>query len=140
MKAEQKILPDSDRLIEAAAEHFVVTARSAIAKRGVFYVALAGGSTPKGLYQKLATSPYIEQIDWARVQIFFGDERCVPATHDDSNFKMARLAMLDHLPIPLKMYIACLLKVAMLLKLQLVMPIPSKWLWKIILLIWCSSG
>lgn len=70
MKAEQKILPDSDRLIEAAAEHFVVTARSAIAKRGVFYVALAGGSTPKGLYQKLATSPYIEQIDWARVQIF----------------------------------------------------------------------
>lgn len=77
-----------------------MTARSAIAKRGVFYVALAGGSTPKGLYQKLATSPYVEQIDWARVHIFFGDERCVPATHDDSNFKMARLAMLDHLPIP----------------------------------------
>lgn len=100
MKAQQKILPDSERLIEAAAEHFVATARSAIAKRGVFFVALAGGSTPKGLYQKLATSPYIEQIDWARVQIFFGDERCVPATHDDSNFKMARLAMLDHLPIP----------------------------------------
>ena len=100
MKAEQKILPDSERLIEAAAEHFVVTARSAIAKRGVFYVALAGGSTPKGLYQKLATSPYVEQVDWARVQIFFGDERCVPASHDDSNFKMARLAMLDHLPIP----------------------------------------
>lgn len=100
MKAVQKILPDSERLIEAAAEHFVVTARSAIAKRGVFYVALAGGSTPKGLYQKLATSPYIEQIDWARVHIFFGDERCVPATHDDSNFKMAKLAMLDHLPIP----------------------------------------
>jgi 6-phosphogluconolactonase len=100
MKAVQKILPDSERLIEAAAEHFVVTARSAIAKRGVFYVALAGGSTPKGLYQKLATTPYGEQIDWARLHIFFGDERCVAATHDDSNFKMARLAMLDHLPIP----------------------------------------
>lgn len=100
MKAVQKILPDSERLIESAAEHFVVTARAAIAKRGVFYVALAGGSTPKGLYQKLATSPYVEQIDWARVHIFFGDERCVPATHDDSNFKMARLAMLDQLPIP----------------------------------------
>lgn len=100
MKAEQKILPDSASLITAAAEHFVATARAAIAKRGVFYVALAGGSTPKGLYQKLATSPYLEQIDWARVHLFFGDERCVPATHDDSNFKMARQAMIDLIPIP----------------------------------------
>lgn len=100
MKAEQKILPDATSLITAAAEHFVSTARSAIAKRGVFYVALAGGSTPKGLYEKLASSPYIEQIDWARVHLFFGDERCVPATHDDSNFKMARQAMIDLIPIP----------------------------------------
>ncbi|WP_438969972.1 6-phosphogluconolactonase [Methylophaga sp.] len=100
MKAEQKILPDSASLITAAAEHFVVTARAAIAKRGVFYVALAGGSTPKGLYQKLTTSPYLEQIDWARVHLFFGDERCVPPTHDDSNFKMARQAMIDLVPIP----------------------------------------
>ena len=100
MKAEQKILPDATSLIKAAAEHFVSTARSAIAKRGVFYVALAGGSTPKGLYEKLATSPYLEQIDWARVHLFFGDERCVPATHDDSNFKMARQAMIDLIPIP----------------------------------------
>ena len=100
MKAEQKILPDSASLIEAAAEHFVATARAAIAKRGVFYVALAGGSTPKGLYQKLATSPYNEQIDWSRVHLFFGDERCVPHTHDDSNFKMANHAMIDHVSIP----------------------------------------
>ncbi|MDF1588406.1 MAG: 6-phosphogluconolactonase [Gammaproteobacteria bacterium] len=100
MKPEQKILADSASLIEAAAEHFVAAARAAIAKRGVFHVALAGGSTPKGLYQKLATSPYIEQIDWARVNLFFGDERCVLPTHDDSNFKMARIAMIDHLPIP----------------------------------------
>jgi 6-phosphogluconolactonase len=100
MKPEQKILSDAASLIEAAAEHFVATARAAIAKRGVFYVALAGGSTPKGLYQKLATSPYIEQIDWSRVHLFFGDERCVAPTHDDSNFKMARLAMIDLIPIP----------------------------------------
>ncbi len=99
-KPELKILPDATSLIEAAAEHFVQTARAAIAKRGVFYVALAGGSTPKGLYQKLATSPYLEQVDWARVHLFFGDERCVPHTHEDSNFKMAREAMIDHLPIP----------------------------------------
>jgi 6-phosphogluconolactonase len=100
MKAEQKVLPDSPSLIEAAAEHFVASARAAIAKRGVFYVALAGGSTPKGLYQKLATQPYIDQIDWSRVHLFFGDERCVLPTHDDSNYKMAKLAMIDHIPIP----------------------------------------
>lgn len=100
MKAKQKILADSASLINAATEQFVASARSAIAKRGVFHVALAGGSTPKGLYQKLTTSPYMEQVDWSRVHLFFGDERCVLPTHDDSNFKMARQAMIDHLPIP----------------------------------------
>lgn len=100
MKAEQKILPDAPSLIEAATEQFVHAARTAIAKRGVFHVALAGGSTPKGLYQKLSTSPYVEQIDWSRVHLFFGDERCVLPTHDDSNFKMASEAMINHVPIP----------------------------------------
>jgi len=100
MKAEQKVMPDAQSLIEAATEQFVASARSAIAKRGVFHVALAGGSTPKGLYQKLATSPYVEQIDWSRVHLFFGDERCVLPTHEDSNFKMAREAMIDHIAIP----------------------------------------
>jgi len=100
MKAEQKVMPDAESLIEAATEQFVASARSAIAKRGVFHVALAGGSTPKGLYQKLATSPYVEQVDWARVHLFFGDERCVLPTHEDSNFKMAREAMIDHIAIP----------------------------------------
>ncbi|MCC5796937.1 MAG: 6-phosphogluconolactonase [Methylophaga sp.] len=100
MKAEQKILADASNLIDAAAEHFVSVARASIAKRGVFFVALAGGSTPKGLYQKLAMSPFVEQVDWSRVHLFFGDERCVAPTHDDSNFKMARLAMIDHIPVP----------------------------------------
>ncbi|MDH5358398.1 MAG: 6-phosphogluconolactonase [Gammaproteobacteria bacterium] len=100
MKAEQKILPDTTALIEAATEQFVASARSAIAKRGVFHVALAGGSTPKGLYQKLATSPYREQIDWSRVHLFFGDERCVLPDHEDSNYKMVREAMIDHIAIP----------------------------------------
>ncbi len=100
MKAEQKIMADATSLIAAATEQFITVARSAIAKRGVFYVALAGGSTPKGLYQMLATSPYSSQIDWSRVQLFFGDERCVLPSHDDSNFKMASEAMLNSLPIP----------------------------------------
>ncbi len=99
-KPEQKVLADAPSLIEAATEHFVASARAAIAKRGVFNVALAGGSTPKGLYNKLAAAPYIDQVDWARVNLFFGDERCVLPSHDDSNYKMAREAMIDALPIP----------------------------------------
>jgi len=100
MKAEQRIMADAASLIAAATEQFITVARSAIAKRGVFYVALAGGSTPKGLYQMLATSPYSSRVDWSRVHLFFGDERCVLPNHDDSNFKMASEAMTDALPIP----------------------------------------
>jgi 6-phosphogluconolactonase len=100
MKAEQRVMADAASLINAAVEQFISVARMAIAKRGVFYVALAGGSTPKGLYQMLATSPYTTQIDWARVHLFFGDERCVLPSHDDSNFKMASAAMIDAISIP----------------------------------------
>ncbi len=100
MKAEQKVMADAEQLIQAAAEQFVMVARAAIAKRGIFCVALAGGSTPKGLYQKLTTEPFISQVDWSRVHIFFGDERCVLPDHDDSNFKMASQAMIQHVPLP----------------------------------------
>ena len=48
----------------------------------------------------LATSPYTTQVDWARVHLFFGDERCVLPSHDDSNFKMASKAMIDAISIP----------------------------------------
>jgi len=100
MKPEKKILPDAASLIDAATQTVVASARSAIAKRGVFHIALAGGSTPKGLYQKLATPEYAGKIDWARVHIYFGDERCVLPTHEDSNYKMAKESMLDHVPVP----------------------------------------
>jgi 6-phosphogluconolactonase len=100
MKAEQRVMADAASLITAATEQFIAAARSAIAKRGVFHVALAGGSTPKGLYQMLATAPYSAQIDWSRVHLFFGDERCVLPSHDDSNFKMASQAMINTLPVP----------------------------------------
>jgi len=100
MKAEQRVMADASSLITAAAEQFVSVARAAIAKRGVFFVALAGGSTPKGLYQMLATPAYSSQLDWARIHLFFGDERCVLPSHDDSNFKMASLAMIDAVSIP----------------------------------------
>ena len=100
MKAEKRVMVDAASLIIAATEQFITAARSAIAKRGVFYVALAGGSTPKGLYQMLAAMPYSSKIDWSRVHLFFGDERCVLPSHNDSNYKMVSEAMIDMLPIP----------------------------------------
>ena len=63
-------------------------------------VALAGGSTPRGLYQLLTQPPYESQIAWKRIRIFFGDERQVPPKHQESNFRMAQEAILSQVPIP----------------------------------------
>jgi 6-phosphogluconolactonase len=62
-------------------------------------VALAGGSTPKAMYRLLASPAYRERVEWRRVEIYFGDERCVPPDHPDSNYRMAREALLDHVPL-----------------------------------------
>ncbi len=95
-----QVYPDADALAEAAARDFVAAARSAIREHGVFFVALAGGSTPRALYTLLAAPPYREQVDWLRVQVFFGDERCVGPEDAQSNFRMAREALLAHVPVP----------------------------------------
>ena len=67
---------------------------------GPFALNLSGGSTPKALYALLATDTYRAAIDWARLHLFFGDERFVPHDHPDSNYRMAREAMIAHVPIP----------------------------------------
>lgn len=95
-----RIFPDVEALSQAAAVEFVRCAGEAVAARGRFTVALSGGSTPKRLYHLLTTEPFRSQIDWGRVEIFWGDERCVPPDHKDSNYRMAREAMLAQLPIP----------------------------------------
>ncbi len=92
--------PDPATLARAAAQRFVNLARSAISRRGVFHVALAGGNTPRRLYQTLAAPPWREAVDWSCLQVFFGDERAVAPDHPDSNYRMARENLLDHLPIP----------------------------------------
>lgn len=89
-----------EALLDAGTREFVRCAREAIVARGRFTVALSGGSTPKPLYQRLSAEPFRSEVDWNRVEIFWGDERCVPPDHLDSNFRMAREAMLDRLPIP----------------------------------------
>jgi len=62
-------------------------------------LALAGGQTPKLFYSRLAKEPYRSSIDWSKVWFFWGDERCVPKDHPDSNFRMANETLLQHLPI-----------------------------------------
>jgi 6-phosphogluconolactonase len=82
------------------ADAFVHDARDAIAARGAFSVALAGGTTPKAAYMLLAQEPAHSAVDWSKVRIFFGDERCVPPDNAESNYKMAADAMLNAVGIP----------------------------------------
>ena len=95
-----QIYPDSDTLSHEAARYIVQLANEAIAASGRFTIALSGGSTPKKLYGLLGSAPYSGQIDWAFVDIFWSDERCVPPDDPESNFHMAQQVLLSHIPIP----------------------------------------
>ncbi len=95
-----KVVADPAAVASTAAKRIVDLAEDAIATRGSFSIALSGGSTPKALFQLLAAEPYLKRIDWKNWKIYFGDERCVPPTHPDSNFRMASEAMLTKVPIP----------------------------------------
>ena len=94
------ICPDNDSLIEKGLQRFVELYTTATNAHGLFHVALSGGSTPANLYQALVTHISAQTIDWQKVHIYFGDERMVPADHPDSNYRMARQALLDHVAIP----------------------------------------
>jgi 6-phosphogluconolactonase len=96
---ELEVLPDEQQLADAAARRFLSGANAAIEARGEFIVALSGGSTPRHVYAQLATEPLASALDWSRVQILWGDERCVPPDHESSNFRMARETLLDHVPV-----------------------------------------
>lgn len=93
------VFPTSDEAIQALADYFVALAGQAIAARERFVVALSGGSSPKRLYELLASPAYHEQVKWEQVYFFFGDERYVPHTSPDSNYLMAKKALLDPLGI-----------------------------------------
>lgn len=97
---EVEIYPDAGTLARAAANYFVALANEAFATRGRFAVALAGGSTPKAMYARLASDEFAMHVDWQRVHLFWGDERCVAPDHPGSNYGMVRQAWLDQVPIP----------------------------------------
>jgi len=98
-KAEVVTLSSREAVTAATADALVDAAATAIAARGRFLLVLSGGSTPKALYELLATPAYAARIDWTRVHVFWGDERCVPPDDRSSNYRMAREALLDRVPI-----------------------------------------
>ncbi len=85
-----------DALAQAAASEIVALLESALAWRGEAHLCLAGGSTPRLLHGALATSAF---EGWPHVHVWFGDERCVPPDHPDSNAGMARETLIDRVPI-----------------------------------------
>lgn len=96
------IWKDAEALSIAAAHFFVAACHRCITKKGKFIVALSGGSTPKRLYQLLVTPAFSRNIPWENVFLFWSDERFVPHTDADSNYRMVKENLLDHISIPEK--------------------------------------
>lgn len=94
------VYKDAEELARAGAQLFVDGVAEAQRARRRFRVALSGGSTPKRVYQLLAAPEFSNRIDWSRVDLFWGDERYVPADDRESNYRMTAEALLDHVPVP----------------------------------------
>lgn len=92
----ERIVCDSKDLPARAAARIALELTKALHERGGASLALAGGTTPKATYEALAGLP----LDWSHIDVFFGDERCVPADHEDSNYRMAKAALFDRITIP----------------------------------------
>jgi 6-phosphogluconolactonase len=92
--------PDIEALSRAAADEFVFRAREACAERGQFLASLAGGGTPQQMFDMLAQLPYREEIPWQNVQIFWGDERCVPPDQAESNYRQVYVSIAQKTLLP----------------------------------------
>ena len=101
-RIELRVFEGAEDLALAAAAEFLARARRAVAQRGRFIVALPGGSSPSRFYAHLASwrRPGTGRIPWAKIHVFWGDERMVPPGHADSNFRAVNDALLVHVPIP----------------------------------------
>ena len=94
-----EILKDGDAVALRTADLFALAAQEAAAARGRFAVALSGGETPRALYRLLARQQFSQKVPWRRVQLYWGDERCVPPDDARSNYGMARDTFIKHVPI-----------------------------------------
>ena len=97
---EIRVFPSPQELAQAVTSDWIQSARQAEQSQRLFSVALSGGSTPRLLYQLLALPKNSRQIPWPSVHLFWGDERCVPPDHADSNYRMAWETLLKFTPLP----------------------------------------
>ncbi len=95
-----EIVSSQEAFVSSAADHFIDLANRNIRDKGRFTVALSGGNTPKPIYAALADPENSSKVDWSKVHLFWGDERPVPPTDPDSNFRMVKDALLDRIDIP----------------------------------------
>jgi len=93
------VFPDKPGFIAGAADFITAVAAAAIAERSRFILALSGERTPKAIYARLAAADCRDRVEWKKVHLFFGDERCVPPDDARSNYRMAREALLDHVAL-----------------------------------------
>jgi len=100
MNPDIVVLSDPPAVAAQAAERFAAICGRAAASRGACAVALSGGETPKLLYARLAAEPYRSRVPWDRLQVFWGDERCVPPDDPRSNFRLAHEMLLSKVPLP----------------------------------------
>lgn len=101
LKIQYIVEPDSAALARRTAQHFVEVTEQAVAKRGRARIAISGGSTPKAAFQLLADpeQPWLKRMPWDKLDLYWVDERTVPPTSPDSNYRMTREALLDHVPL-----------------------------------------
>src|SRR4029453_8878268 len=95
-----RIYRDPQELALKAARFFARLADQYVVGCGRFTVALSGGSTPKAMLSLLAADPLADTVPWSSIYFFWGDERCVPPDHADSNYRMASEALLSKVPVP----------------------------------------
>ena len=95
-----RIFDDPEAVARAAAEQFARLSKESVAERGTFSVALSGGTTPRRVYELLASDELRGRVPWKAVHVFFGDERTVPPDHAESNYRMANEALLSRVNLP----------------------------------------
>ncbi len=94
-----RVLPTPAATAQAAAQLLLDAAVKAAATRGVARIAISGGTTPKTMFQLLAAEPFLKQVPWDRIELYWVDERCVPPDNAESNYRMTKEALLSKVPL-----------------------------------------